>query len=173
MSTVTAVLTLAGDVIVVAGAEGSPARSIFVASFVTDVAVLLSVAEGQVKVTSIAAGSVVVSFEASPAADGTPVAAAVISSAFSDVVALPTVGVETTWAVSGVGTTTVVQPDDIQEAPSVDVADGLVSILIFAVIGLVVLLMLRRDVHISMHFEEMRRWPRRWPSRRSRSLSST
>lgn len=102
--TVAADLILAGDVDTVAGTEGSAERSTFVASFVTDVAALLSVAKGQVHVISIAAGSVVVSFEVAPSADGTPVAASVISSAFSDVVALPTVGVATIEAVSGVST---------------------------------------------------------------------
>jgi hypothetical protein len=72
----------------------------FAAGFVIDVSTLLGCSASQVVITNIAAGSVIVSFAVTPAADGTPVAASALTAAFSGVVSLPTAGVSTIAAIS-------------------------------------------------------------------------
>jgi hypothetical protein len=101
---VTATLTLSGDLETVAGTAGSTERTTFEASFKADVAAAINppVSSERVSIISIAAGSVVVVFEVLPSADGVSVSASAITAAFSGEVALPTVGVSTEGAVQGV-----------------------------------------------------------------------
>ena len=88
---VVATLTLAGSVDTVTGSAGSVERATFATNFKADVAALIDGVEpSQITITSIAAGSVVVTFEISGAVDPSAVTAA-----FSQSVVLTNVGVST------------------------------------------------------------------------------
>jgi len=97
---VIATLTLAGDVETVAGAEGSTERATFETAFKDDVATTIGVSVDQIAIVSITAASVEVVFEVLPTSSGESVEASVVQTAFSDVVALPTVGVSTTGSIT-------------------------------------------------------------------------
>jgi hypothetical protein len=108
---VIATLTLAGDVETVAGAEGSAERATFETAFKDDVAATVGVSVDQIAIVSITAASVEVVFEVLPTSSGESVDASAVQTAFSDVVALPTVGVSTTGSI----TTTVETVEDEAE----------------------------------------------------------
>lgn len=96
---VIATLTLDGDLETVAGAEGSAEREIFETAFKDDVAASIGVPTDRIAIVSITAASIEVVFEVLPTSSGESVEASVVRDAFSDVVALPTVGVSTTGPV--------------------------------------------------------------------------
>ena len=93
--TVTAELTVNAELTTILQNQAS-----FKAGFATDVSTILGCSASQVVVPDYAAGSVIVSFAVTPAADGTAVTASALTSAFSGVVSLPTAGVSTTAALS-------------------------------------------------------------------------
>jgi hypothetical protein len=104
-TSVIATLTLAADLVALAGVEESIERSEFEADFQEDVATVLrdhSVATSQITVISVLASSVAVTFEVSPNANGVSISQADLDAAFSGVLWLPTLRVSTTGAVSDV-----------------------------------------------------------------------
>ena len=100
--TVTATLTLATDFASIP--EDSVARTTFETNFKADVAAAIGVTAGQIFITSISDGSVVVEFAVTPAEDGTPADASAVSTAFASS-GVSIAGSTTTLAVASVATT--------------------------------------------------------------------
>jgi hypothetical protein len=107
------VITLDADIATI-GAWGSDTYATFVASFATDMAAALGVAPHRVAVNGVAAGSVVVDFIVSPDASGTPIAAAVITAAFS------AQGI----SIAGAKTETTIAASDITAVPTCGCSDS-------------------------------------------------
>ena len=119
---VRASLSLDGELEVVAGAEGSPARRQFETDFATDVAELLRVASQRVVIASIVSGSVVVTFDIMP--DGERgVEVSTVEAVFAAAgVSLPTLGVTTaapaTVVTAAARSATDVEPGNLDTSPS-------------------------------------------------------
>jgi len=99
---VTAILVLDGDISTILP-ETSTEYAAFETAFKVDVASLLSISQTQVTILGVTEGSIVVSFELAPAS-GTEVSVPVVTvnSVLISGVSLPTVGMASTEAVSGV-----------------------------------------------------------------------
>lgn len=121
---VVATLSLEGDLMLVAGEEGSSRRQTFFTAFKIDIATaLIGVDSSQVVVISVTAGSVVVEFAVLPSDEGVPVEPAALEEAFGTVVALPTLGVTTVGPVSGVDVPVPRQAVEPSGLPDVGAAD--------------------------------------------------
>ena len=102
-TSVGATLTLAGDLLALAGTDGSVQRTGFESDFKQDVSTILqshSITIGQISITSIVASSVAVAFEIAPNAVGVSISQEDLNAAFAGAVWLPSLYVHTTGALS-------------------------------------------------------------------------
>ena len=109
-------LTLGGTVVAAVFVAGTPERALFERGFVADVATRLSVESGRVTVRDVTPGSVVVDFSVAADSSGVPLSAGVLLVAFGEPVTLPTLGMSTIEAVSGVKMTPIARADDADDS---------------------------------------------------------
>lgn len=137
---VVATLSLEGELLELAGEEGSTARQVFLQRFRMDISrALEGVEPSQVIVLSVVPGSVVVEFAVTPSADGTVVEPAAIQAAFGTIVFLQALGVITTNSVSGIAVP-VPAVEDHDVGVTMPAAELQIEIVIGAASGAVLLL---------------------------------
>lgn len=134
----------------------------FTQDFTKDIAAILKVAQKQIQVNAVTAGSVVVDFDVVPSDNGTAMNATVLQQAFSGPVNLPTVGASTTGAAvepalqptttltttsvtTTTITTTITTTTTTPQAPDTGLSTGAIAgivvgaLLFFVVVGMCVL----------------------------------